>query len=243
MNKLLSLLILSGSFHYANAQTKPAPTTKPAATAKPPVPAKPARPAFKAPIDSVSYAIGMLDGAFFKQQGLTNINGQLLGQGFTDVLNGQAALTPEQADQVIRRQLQAMARKKIQPNIDAGQKFMAENAKRPGVKQTASGLQYEVIKQGDGPRPSDTSVVKVHYDGMLLNGTKFDSSRDRGEPLTYPANQFIRGWVEGLQLMNTGSRYKLWIPYNLAYGEQGSGEKIPGGSTLVFDMELLEIVK
>jgi FKBP-type peptidyl-prolyl cis-trans isomerase FklB len=136
-----------------------------------------------------------------------------------------------------------MARKKIQPNIDAGQKFMAENAKRPGVKQTASGLQYEVIKEGNGPRPSDTSVVKVHYDGMLLNGTKFDSSRDRGEPLTYPANQFIRGWVEGLQLMNTGSRYKLWIPYNLAYGEQGSGEKIPGGSTLVFDMELLEIVK
>jgi FKBP-type peptidyl-prolyl cis-trans isomerase len=238
MKKFLSCLIVSGILSGVSAQTKPAVPAKPGTT-----PVKPAPAPLKTPIDSVSYAIGMLDGSFFKQQGLTQINGQLLGKGFTDVLNGQPVLTPEQADQVIRRQLQAMARKKIQPNIDAGQKFMAENAKRPGVKQTASGLQYEVIKQGDGPRPVDSSVVKVHYDGMLLNGTKFDSSRDRGEPLTYPANKFISGWVEGLQLMNTGSRYKLWIPYNLAYGEQGSGEKIPGGSTLVFDMELIEIVK
>jgi len=249
MKKILSILLLGGMTVSASAQTKPAPVkpsaakpaAKPTAAVKPA--AKPAAPALKTTLDSMSYAIGMLDGNFFKQQGLTQVNSALLGKGFQDILKGNTILTPEQADGVIRRQLQALSRVKIQPVIDEGRKFLAENAKKPGVKQTASGLQYEVITEGTGEQPKDTNTVKVHYDGFLLNGTKFDSSRDRGEPATFPLNAVIRGWTEGVQLMKTGSRYKFWIPFELGYGEQGAGEKIPGGSVLMFDVELLEIVK
>jgi FKBP-type peptidyl-prolyl cis-trans isomerase FklB len=137
-----------------------------------------------------------------------------------------------------------MMRKKIQPNIDQCNDFLTQNAKKAGVKQTASGLQYEVITEGTGARPADTSVVKVHYEGFLLNATRpFDSSRDRGAPAEFPLNGVIRGWTEGVQLMTPGSRYKFYIPYQLGYGEQGSGEAIPGGSLLIFDVELIEIVK
>lgn len=249
MKKILSILLLGGMTVSASAQTKPAPVkpsaakpaAKPTAAVKPA--AKPAAPALKTTLDSMSYAIGMLDGNFFKQQGLTQVNAAMLGKGFQDILKGNTILTPEQADGVIRRQLQALSRVKIQPVIDEGRKFLAENAKKPGVKQTASGLQYEVITEGTGEQPKDTNTVKVHYDGFLLNGTKFDSSRDRGEPATFPLNAVIRGWTEGVQLMKTGSRYKFWIPFELGYGEQGAGEKIPGGSVLMFDVELMEIVK
>jgi FKBP-type peptidyl-prolyl cis-trans isomerase len=110
------------------------------------------------------------------------------------------------------------------------------------VKETASGLQYEVIRQGTGPMPKDTNTVKVHYTGTLINGTKFDSSRDRGEPAQFPLNAVIRGWTEGVQLMPVGSLYKFYIPYQLAYGTQGSPPVIPGGATLIFEVELLEIV-
>jgi FKBP-type peptidyl-prolyl cis-trans isomerase len=142
----------------------------------------------------------------------------------------------------VRAELQKNSRKKIQPVIDEGNKFLAENAKKPGVKKTSSGLQYEVLVQGNGPKPADTSVVKVHYSGFLLNGKKFDSSVDRGEPATFPLGNVIRGWTEGVQLMPVGSKFKFYIPYQLGYGEQGSGETIPGGSTLIFEVELLEIV-
>ena len=186
---------------------------------------------------------GILDGNFFRTQGLDNINSSALGQGFSDVMKGNTLFTAEQADQIVRIELQKNARKKIQPAIEEGKKFLAENAKRPGVKQTASGLQYEIITMGIGAKPADTSVVKIHYEGTLINGTYFDGSRKRGEPLVYPLNKLIPGWVEGVQLMPVGSRFKLYIPYQLGYGEQGSGEAIPGGSTLIFDVELLEIVK
>jgi FKBP-type peptidyl-prolyl cis-trans isomerase FklB len=136
-----------------------------------------------------------------------------------------------------------MARRKVQPTIDEGEKFLAENAKRPGVIKTPSGLQYEVISEGTGERPTAEQTIKIHYDGTLINGRKFDSSRDRGEPIVYPLSQLIKGWIEGVQLMKVGSRFKLFVPYYLGYGEQGSGENIPGGSTLIFDMELIEIVK
>lgn len=245
MKKILSLMLLGGIATASMAQTKPVPakpsTAKPAAAAKPAP--KPVAPALKSHLDSMSYAIGMLDGNFFKQQGLSQVNAALLGKGFQDVLKGNTILTPEQADGVIRRQLQALSRVKIQPVIDEGRKFLAENGKKPGVTQTASGLQYQVITEGSGEQPKDTNTVKVHYDGFLLNGSKFDSSRDRGEPATFPLNAVIRGWTEGVQLMKTGARYTFWIPFELGYGEQGAGEKIPGGSVLKFDVELIEIVK
>jgi FKBP-type peptidyl-prolyl cis-trans isomerase len=198
----------------------------------------------KTPEDSLSYAIGILDGNFFKTQGVTSVNPTSLALGFRDAMQGKAIFTPEQADQVLRGEMQKMMRKKIQPNIDQCNDFLTHNAKKPGVKQTASGLQYEVITEGTGARPADTSVVKVHYEGFLLNATRpFDSSRDRGAPAEFPLNGVIRGWTEGVQLMTVGSRYKFYIPYQLGYGEQGSGEAIPGGSLLIFDVELIEIVK
>ena len=256
-----------------NAQTKPTtgvkPAVKPATATKPaakttattktttpssvkssatkPTTVKPstAQPvSLKTPEDSLSYAIGILDGNFFKTQGVTSVNPTSLAMGFRDAMQGKAIFTPEQADQVLRGEMQKMMRKKIQPNIDQCNDFLTHNAKKPGVKQTASGLQYEVITEGTGARPADTSVVKVHYEGFLLNATRpFDSSRDRGAPGEFPLNGLIRGWTEGVQLMTVGSRYKFYIPYQLGYGEQGSGEAIPGGSLLIFDVELIEIVK
>lgn len=228
----------------AFSQTKPAAKQVPVAK-KPPVAAIAAKPAgvLKNALDSLSYSIGVLDGSFFKTQGLSAVSSSALGQGFGDVMKGKTLISPEQADMIVRTELQKSAKRKVQPTIDECNQFLADNAKKPGVIKTASGLQYEVIKMGTGVKPQDTSVVKVHYEGFLLNGKKFDSSKDRGEPATFPLNRVIRGWTEGLQLMPVGSIFKFYIPYDLAYGEQGSGDVIPGGATLIFDVELLSIEK
>jgi FKBP-type peptidyl-prolyl cis-trans isomerase len=165
-------------------------------------------------------------------------------EAFKDVIEGrELKMNPNMADQTLRQKLQEAAMKKIQPTIDEGTKFLAENKKRPEVKETPSGLQYEVVKMGTGPMPKDTNTVKVHYTGTLINGTKFDSSRDRGEPISFPLNGVIPGWTEGVQLMPVGSTFKFYIPYQLAYGAQGSPPVIPGGAMLIFEVELLEIVK
>jgi len=257
MKKLFFLSLSLGLFSVSFSQTKTAPkTAAPAVKAAPPKTTTAAKPVAKAAPaktaivlktaeDSMSYSIGVLDGNFFKSQGIEKINSTVLAAGFADALKGKPLFTPEQCDMIVRAAMQKNVRKKIQPAIDAGLKFLAENAKKPGVKQTATGLQYEVITEGTGPKPADTSVVKVHYEGFLLNGNgrPFDSSRERGEPTQFPLNQVIRGWTEGVQLMSVGSKYKFYIPYQLAYGEQGSGETIPGGSLLIFEVELIDIVK
>jgi FKBP-type peptidyl-prolyl cis-trans isomerase len=129
----------------------------------------------------------------------------------------------------------------VQPNIEAGNAFLAENATKEGVKTTASGLQYKVLTEGNGKKPAATDKVKVHYEGRLLDGTVFDSSYKRGEPISFPLSGVIPGWTEGLQLMNTGSKFQLFIPHDLAYGLQGGPPTILGGSTLIFDVELLGI--
>jgi FKBP-type peptidyl-prolyl cis-trans isomerase len=242
----LSLSLFSVSFAQTKTATKPvAPKTATAAkpVVKKVVPATKPAIVLKTAEDSMSYSIGVLDGNFFKSQGIEKINSAVLAAGFADALKGKTLFTPEQCDMIVRTAMQKNGRKKIQPAIDEGLKFLAENAKKPGVKQTPSGLQYEVITEGTGAKPADTSVVKVHYEGFLLNGKIFDSSRDRGEPTQFPLNQVIRGWTEGVQLMGIGSKYKFYIPYQLAYGEQGSGEMIPGGALLVFEVELIDIVK
>jgi len=234
------------------AQTKP--VSKPAATkATPAVPNKPAVPSKPAPkpfalknsIDSLSYAIGVLDATFFKQQGIDTLNYDALKQAVYSVIEGTGTLLmdPNMADQVLRQKLQEAAMKKIQPTVEEGEKFLAENKKRKEVITTESGLQYEVITMGTGAMPKDTNTVKVHYTGTLINGKVFDSSRDRGEPIEFPLNGVIRGWTEGVQLMPVGSRFKFYIPYQLAYGTQGSPPVIPGGCMLIFDVELLEITK
>jgi FKBP-type peptidyl-prolyl cis-trans isomerase FklB len=127
-------------------------------------------------------------------------------------------------------------------NLDKGAAFLAENAKKEGVKTTASGLQYEVIKAGDGPKPKATDEVKVHYHGTLIDGKVFDSSVDRGEPTEFPLNRVIPGWTEGVQLMPKGAKYRFFIPYDLAYGERGAGADIKPYSALIFEVELLDIL-
>jgi len=235
---LIPVLILIAA--ELTAQTKP-----PVKQTAPKPPSATATPAvsLKTNVDSLSYAIGVLDGTFFKTQGITKINSQLLSKGFSDVINGKTLCSPEEANEIVRREMQKMNQAKVQPNIDQGKKFLEENRKKPGVKETSSGLQYEVITMGTGPKPqASTDTVKVHYDGYLLNGRKIDSSRDRGEPYTTPLNEVVTGWTEGIQLMPVGSRFKFYLPYTLGYGMQGSGESIPGGSVLIFDIELISIV-
>lgn len=242
MKNILLLVMAAGTLTVTAQTKKVVPTTKPASTAFNSAVATKSTIKLKSAQDSLSYALGILDGTFFKSQGLKNINPDVLGKACLDAVNGKPTLvTPEQANEIVRKEIQKLSRVLIKPNLDAGAKFLEENKKKTNVKVTASGLQYEVITQGTGAKPADTSKVKVHYEGFLLNGKKFDSSRDRGEPISFGLNQVIRGWTEGVQLMPVGSRYKLYIPYNLAYGEQGAGEAIPGGSTLIFDVELLGI--
>ena len=135
--------------------------------------------------------------------------------------------------------LQSKGREKLDAEIAKGQAFMVENKKRPEITETASGLQYEVMTEGTGAKPSANSKVTTHYTGSTLDGNVFDSSVKRGQPLSFGLNQVIRGWTEGLQLMTAGSKYRFYIPHNLAYGEAGAGGSIPGGATLIFDVELI----
>jgi FKBP-type peptidyl-prolyl cis-trans isomerase FklB len=211
---------------------------------------KTAAPVFKNSIDSFSYAIGLEAASFYKSQGVPGINSALMKRAIDDVYGKKTLLlTPEQSTMTIQRKMQGymMEKQKISNSQAAvvkaeGKKFLADNKKRPGVVELPSGLQYEVIKQGNGPIPTATDTIKIHYSGTLINGQKFDASYDRGEPIVYPVTGFIQGWVQALQLMPVGSKWKLYIPSDLGYGDRGAGAAIPGGATLIFEMELLDIV-
>ena len=201
--------------------------------------------------DSLSYAIGMRLYDMYEGDNLNNeTDSAIVLKAFTDKMNKQEVLTAEEEEATImafftkKQEEQQREQAKQYESIKAeGETFLAENAKRPEVKTTESGLQYEVITEGKGQKPTETDVVKVHYKGTLIDGTVFDSSYDRGEPAEFPLNGVIRGWTEGLQLMSVGSKYKLYIPYQLGYGERGAGGTIKPYSALVFDVELLEIKK
>ncbi|HOH74776.1 MAG TPA: FKBP-type peptidyl-prolyl cis-trans isomerase [Paludibacteraceae bacterium] len=197
-------------------------------------------------IDSVSYAIGVNVGTVFKQQMLQFPGGDydvtILAEAFSVALKGDTTLLSyDQANAFLDAYLSKIQEAETQKSKSEGETFLAENKKREGVVTLPSGLQYQIVKQGDGPKPKETDKVKVHYEGFLLNGKKFDSSLDRGEPISFPLNQVIQGWTEGLQLMPVGSKYTLYIPYQLAYGEQGAGQFIPPFATLIFEVELLGI--
>jgi len=207
----------------------------------------------KSGLDSTSYAFGTSIGSSLKSTGLATLNYDVLLKGLKDAFNGaKTTLTQEQAQQCIneaitkasavKNKAEAEANKlKYAPMIKEGQTFLEENKKRDGVHTTASGLQYEVLTQGTGIKPAATDSVLVHYKGTLLNGKQFDSSYDRGEPISFPLNRVIAGWTEGVQLMPAGSKYKFFIPYNLAYGERGAGADIPPYSALIFEVELLKV--
>jgi len=195
--------------------------------------------------DSLAYSLGIAS-YFYYMTDSVNIDPVFFAKGMIDAEKGKNTLD-EQAAQgyvmVYMQKRQAERMKKLYgKNIDEGEKFLAENKKREGVQETASGLQYEVIKMGTGAKPGPEDVVRVHYTGTLIDSTKFDSSVDRGTPAEFGVNQVIKGWQEGIQLMPVGSRFKLYIPYELGYGENGTGP-IPPYSTLIFDVELLDIVK
>ena len=204
--------------------------------------AKLARPTMHSFNDSASYAIGRDMYTNWTQRQL-GINAKMAAQAMIDDANGYSQLSDAQANPLLQRFQMEFERKQragIQENIDAGAKYMQQISNNKSVYTTPSGLKYRKIKDGNGKKPKATDRVKVHYTGTLIDGTKFDSSVDRGEPLTFPLNQVIPGWTEGLQLMDEGSKYMLYIPYNLGYGEQPAGA-IPPGSTLIFEVELLEI--
>lgn len=193
--------------------------------------------------DSASYAIGRDIYNQWMQQNL-GINAQAAGQAMIDAAKGQSLLHDGQAIPLLQRfqeEFELRNNPAARENIEKGKKFMLEISNNKSVYTTPSGLKYRRIKEGNGKHPKATDRVKVHYTGTLIDGKKFDSSVDRGEPITFPLNQVIPGWTEGLQIMDEGSKYILYIPYNLGYGVRGAGQDIPGGSTLIFEVELLEI--
>jgi len=193
-------------------------------------------------VDSLSYSLGVLVGKNLASQGFENLKGDDLALAISHVIEGKdLIMSAEQANTCVTEYQQKKAEKEFGDNKGKGEAFLATNGKRPEVTTLPSGLQYEVLKEGTGAKPSATDKVTVHYHGTLINGEVFDSSVERGDPATFPVNGVIQGWVEGLQLMPEGSKWKLFIPYDLAYGERGAGGKIGPFSALVFEVELLKI--
>jgi FKBP-type peptidyl-prolyl cis-trans isomerase FklB len=192
-------------------------------------------------MDSASYAIGMLIAGSLQSQGITEVNAAKLAEGVADAMSGKSKMPTEQAQQLFQSYSAACASKKFAGAKEEGAKFLAENKKKPSVTTTASGLQYEVIKMGTGSKPGLTDKVATHYHGTLLDGKVFDSSVERKEAIEFPVNGVIAGWTEALQLMPIGSKFRLYIPYNLAYGERGAGGSIGPFAALIFDVELLGV--
>lgn len=202
-------------------------------------------------LDRISYALGLSMGNNFRASGISEINVQDFADGVAAVFNGLAPkMSYDEAKEEIRKYFTAMeerqkaeAEKIGQVNAEAGKAFLTENGKRVEVKTTPSGLQYEVITEGNGQQPTANDRVEVHYTGTLIDGTVFDSSVERGVPATFGVTQVIPGWVEALQLMKEGSKWRLFIPSELAYGPQGAGGLIGPNATLIFDVELLKVIK
>ncbi len=202
-------------------------------------------------LDKISYALGLRIGNNFRSSGIQDLNVADFADGVAAVFGkGEQRMSYQEAKTVIHdffaemeKRQQAQVAELAKVNAEAGKKFLEENGKRAEIATTPSGLQYEVIEEGKGPKPTATDKVKVHYTGRLLDGTVFDSSVDRGEPATFGVTQVIPGWVEALQMMNEGAKWRLNIPAELAYGAHGAGPTIGPNATLIFDVELLEVIK
>lgn len=201
-------------------------------------------------MDKVSYALGIGIGRQLSQMGAANLNIDDFAQAIKDVMAGTGLQVDENEAHAIvqdffRKQEEkqrSVAAEKGKAAKEEGENYLAENAKKEGVITLPSGLQYLVLKEGNGKSPKSTDQVKCHYEGMLVDGTLFDSSIQRGEPATFPLNQVIAGWTEGLQLMKEGAKYRFFIPYTLGYGERGAGSSIPPFAALIFDVELIEVL-
>ncbi len=191
--------------------------------------------------DKVSYSLGLNIGFNLSRQNVP-ISPDALVAGIKDAIAGKPQLNPDQIKEIMaafEKDMEQKQKAAADKNASEGTKFLEENKKKEGVKTTASGLQYKVVKEGTGAQPKESDTVTVNYRGTLLNGTEFDSSYKRGEPATFPVNGVIKGWTEALQLMKVGSKYQLFIPPNLAYGERAVGPDISPNSTLIFDVELM----
>ena len=200
-------------------------------------------------MDKLSYALGLGIGRQLSQMGANDLNAADFAQAVKDMIDGKKPQVPAaEAQQIVEDFFQkqeerqrAEAAEKYKGAKSEGEKYLSENAKKEGVTTLPSGLQYQVLKEGNGKSPKATDKVVCHYEGMLIDGTMFDSSIQRGEPATFPLNGVIAGWTEGLQLMKEGAKYRFFIPYQLGYGERGAGASIPPFATLVFDVELIEV--
>lgn len=201
-------------------------------------------------MDKVSYALGLGIGQQLAQMGASDLNIDDFADAIKDVINGNELKVPHKDAQTIvqeyfrqqEERINAIRAEQGKAAKAEGEKFLAENGKKEGVVTLKSGLQYEVLREGNGKKPKATDQVKCHYEGTLINGQVFDSSYKRNEPAVFPLNQVIPGWTEGLQLMQEGAKYRFYIPYILAYGESGAGDSIPPFATLIFDVELLEVM-
>ena len=195
-------------------------------------------------MDKISYALGLSIGNSFQNSGINNLQVEDFVKGLKDVLGGaEPEISYDEAKLVINDYFMNLQKERLELNKKAGEEFLNINKGKAGVVTLPSGLQYQVLKQGEGAKPAASDKVKCHYHGTLINGTVFDSSVQRGEPAVFGVSQVIPGWVEALQLMPVGSKWRLFIPSDLAYGEHGAGDAIEPNSALVFDVELLDIVK
>lgn len=201
-------------------------------------------------MNKVSYALGIGIGRQLAQMGAAELNIDDFAQAIKDVIAGEKLKVSDTEAQTIvqnffaeqEKKQRAAAAEQYKEAKAAGEKYLAENAQKEGVITTPSGLQYKILKEGNGKQPKATDKVRCHYEGMLIDGTLFDSSIQRGEPAVFGLNQVIAGWTEGLQLMKEGGKYRFFIPYQLGYGERGAGGSIPPFAALVFDVELIEVV-
>ncbi|GAB2626140.1 FKBP-type peptidyl-prolyl cis-trans isomerase [Emticicia sediminis] len=239
--------ILLSQFSFAQSTKTPAPkakapAAKPTTTTKNVVVATQTSDGMKNGVDSISYAIGMNIAGNLKQQNL-KVNSAMMAKAIDQILNGQTTwMDPNAANAYIQGYFQNESMKKGAANKAVGDKFLAENKTKAGVVTLPSGLQYSIMKEGNGAKPASSDKVKVHYHGTLIDGSVFDSSVERGQPAEFGVTQVIQGWVEALQLMPVGSKWKLFIPSNLAYGPQGP-PSIGPNQVLIFEVELLDIVK
>ena len=194
-------------------------------------------------MDKFRYAIGLGIGQNLLSMGAQGINVNDFAQAISDVLNRkETAISHNEAREIVNKYFEELEAKMNAENIEKGKAFLAENAKKEGIITLPSGLQYQVLQEGNGKKPSATDRVKCHYEGTLIDGTLFDSSIKRGQPAVFGVNQVIKGWVEALQLMSEGSKWRLFIPSELGYGAQQAGEMIPPHSTLIFEVELIEVL-
>ncbi|PWT76326.1 MAG: peptidylprolyl isomerase [Bacteroidetes bacterium] len=229
-NCLLLMALFFGLLSFGQAKKKPAS----------PAPVNP----LKTHNDSLSYAVGLSLANFYKEQGIDAINTQVVDKAINDAMKkGTLLLNEQQCNNIIVSHIQKLKADKAAANKKVGEAFLADNKTKPGVVALPSGLQYTILKDGTGPKPTASDRVKCNYEGKLIDGTVFDSSEKQGKPIEFSVGGVIPGWTEALQLMPVGSKWRLFIPSNLAYGDQQPSPIIKAGSTLVFDVELLEIVK